>query len=88
MLDMTKIHNISHAAMKDVALKCCGVLQKTPGEVVVAGVACFFLIICKRYNMPVRRVLEATERVVRDSQEQNPVEMRALATYLKRELND
>jgi hypothetical protein len=88
MIDMQKLYTVTPRAMKDVALKCCGVLQRTQGETVVAGVACFFLFICKRYDMDVRQVLDTTERVIRDSQDKDPVSLRALATYLREELND
>jgi hypothetical protein len=88
MVDIQKLYNVTPRAMKDVALKCCGVLQRSQGETVVAGVACFFLAICKRYDMDVRRVLDVTDRVIRDAQDKDPVEMRALATYLREELND
>jgi len=88
MVDIQKLYHITPRAMKDVALKACGVLQKERPEVVVAGVACFFLAICKRYNLNVRSVLDTTDRVIRDAQDKNPVEMRALHTYLRRELND
>jgi hypothetical protein len=55
---------------------------------VVAAVATLFLIICKRYRVDVRRVLETTDRIVRDAQETHPVEMRAMARYLREELPD
>jgi hypothetical protein len=82
------LYNTDPRDMKDVALKCCGVLQRTRASVVVGGVACFFLGICRRFKMDPRCVLDITDRVMRDATDKHPVEMRALATYLREELND
>lgn len=88
MIDLQKLYTVRASSLRDTALRICGVLQKTRGEDVVVGAATFFLAVCKRYNLDVRRVLETTDRVMKDSTDKHPVEMRALSTYLRKELND
>jgi hypothetical protein len=88
MLNLTKLYDLTALGTKDTTMKLLGTLQSERPEAVVAAVATLFLIICKRYRVDVRRVLETTDRIVRDAQETHPVEMRAMARYLREELPD
>jgi hypothetical protein len=88
MLDLTKMYNLTAIGIKDASVRMLGTVQKEKPEAVVAAFATLFISICERYHVDVRRVLETTDRILRDARDKHPVEMRAMARYLREELPD
>lgn len=88
MLRLDKLYNLDRVRIKDACLRIVYALDKERAEAVVAASAVFFLEVCDRYGVDVRRVLETTDRVRKDIREKNSVEYRALKRYLKEELPD
>ena len=88
MLNLTKLYDLTAVGIKDASMRMLGPVQKERPEAVVAASAALFIAICERYNVDVRRVLETTDRVIRDARDKHPVEMRAMARYLRKELPD
>jgi hypothetical protein len=86
MLKLTKLYDLEAIGIKDTAMRVLGSVQNERPEAVVAGVAALFISICERYHVDVRRVLETTDRILRDAREKHPVEMRAMARYIREEL--
>jgi len=87
-LNIAKLYDVHTVGIKDVAMRIIMTLSKERPEAVVAGLATLFILICKRYGVEVRAVLDVTDRVLRDAADTHPVEIRALKRYLKQELND
>jgi hypothetical protein len=86
VLNLTKLYDLTAVGIKDVAMRMLGTVQRERPEAVVASMAVLLLAMCERYRVDVRRVLETTDRVLRDARERHPVEMRAMARYLREEL--
>ena len=88
MLNLTKLYDLNTLGIKNVSMRILGTAQKERPEAVVAGIATLLITVCKRYGVDVRRVLDTTDRVIRDAQDKHPIEMRAMARYLREELPD
>ena len=86
MLNLTKLYDLTALGIKNASMRMLSTVQQERPEAVVAAIACLFIGICERYHVDVRRVLETTDRVMRDARERHPVEMRAMARYLREEL--
>ena len=52
----------------------------------INSTAILLLLLCERYNLDVRRALEASDRVLADARQNQPLIPRVLARYLKEEL--
>lgn len=55
---------------------------------VVMGIACLFLLVCERFNLNVRAVLDTADMVLRRARDIEPQYPRGIAEYLKKELHD
>ena len=88
MLNISKLYDLTALGIKNASVRIVGSLQKEQPEQVVAAIATVFLAVCKRYRLDVRQVLDVTYRIIRDAQDKHPVEMRAMARYLREELPD
>jgi hypothetical protein len=88
VLQLTKLYDLTAIGIKNTAMRMLGTVQKEQPEQVVAGIAALFLGICERYGVEPRRVLETTDRIIRDARDKHPVEMRAMARYMRKELPD
>ena len=53
----------------------------------VTGIAVLFILLCKRFNLDPRRVLETTDRVIRRAKDVEPQYVGAISMYLERELD-
>lgn len=62
-------------------------LRNTPNMVVI-GVSVLFLLVCERFKLEPRRVLETADRVLRRAREVEPQFPRGIAEYLAKELPD
>ena len=62
-------------------------LSKTP-NMVIMGVAVLFLMVCERFKLEPRRVLDTADRVLRRARDVEPQFPRGIAEYLKKELPD
>ncbi|MEE8385619.1 MAG: hypothetical protein V3S01_06865 [Dehalococcoidia bacterium] len=54
----------------------------------VQGVAVLFLLICARFKLEPRDVLEVAARVIRFAKDDDPQYVRAIEAYLREELDD
>lgn len=63
------------------------VKQKTPADIVMAA-AINLLLICERFGLDPRRVMDTADRVVRRARDVAPQYPRAIEQYLKEELRD
>jgi len=61
--------------------------HKTPAQV-VSGVAVLFLLVCERFELDPRRVLETADRILRRARDVEPMYPRGIAEYLTRELRE
>lgn len=86
MLNITKLYDLTSHGIRELCMKMLLRLQKEQPSAVVGGIAALFLMICDRYAVDPRRVLEITDRVLRDARDKHPVEMRAMARYIREEL--
>lgn len=62
-------------------------LTKTP-NMVVMGVAVLFLLVCERFKLEPREVLDTAARVLRRAREVEPQYPRGISEYLHKELPD
>ncbi len=83
---LDKLYELDVLQFKDAALAAMTVWQRFQPEYLVAAAATLFLYVCAHVRLDPRRVLEASERVLRGAKEKHPVEFRALATYLREEV--
>lgn len=88
MLKIDKFYDLTAVGIKNVSVRMLTSAQQEKPEAIVAALATLLITVCRRYGVEVRRVLEVTERIVRDAQDKHPVEMRAMARYLREELPD
>lgn len=61
------------------------VRTKVPGQVVVAS-AITLILICERYNLNPREVMDIADRVIRKSWDLDPRYVRGIRDYFKEEL--
>lgn len=61
--------------------------RKLPGQTVM-GVAVTFLLICERYSLNPREVLDIADRVIRKGWDLDPRYLRGMREYFKEELPD
>jgi len=87
-VNLDKLYDLTAVGIKTTALLMLTRAQKERPAQITAAIATLFLAVCRRYRIEPRRVLEVTDRIMRDAQEKHPVEMRAMARYLKEELPD
>ncbi len=85
---LDKLYTLDPKQMQVMALQCVNAWNGRNDAQIIGAMSFLFFAICKRYRVDIRAVLEVMERVVRDAKEKRPVEMRALATYLREELKD
>ena len=86
MLNIDKLYDLTAHGIRECSMRVLTHLQKEKPEAAVGAVAVLLLMICERYFVDVRRVLEVTDRIIRDAREKHPVEMRAMSRYLREEL--
>jgi hypothetical protein len=72
----------------NAALRSVGVIRTDKSERVVMSAALTLIALCERYNLSVRIVLDAADRVLRDGMDQHPVKIRAFKRLLREELPD
>ncbi len=87
-LRLDTLYDVKVYDLKQVIFHVTNTLSTHTPAQIVAGVGALFLLLCKRYGVEPRRVLEANERMMRDAQDNHPVEMRAIKTYLREDLAD
>jgi hypothetical protein len=88
MLNISKLYDLKTIDLRDCSIRMMMSVQRQKPEQIVAATAVLLLLICRRYRIDVRRVLETTERVLRDAADKHPVEIRGLKTYMNEELPD
>lgn len=88
MLDITKLYDLTTVGLRDCTIRATMAVQNEKPEAIVATFATVLIMICERFRVDVRRVLEVTDRVIRDARDKHPVEMRAMDRYLREELPD
>lgn len=86
-----RIDRLYDVKWRDVKLAAMGWLNQVqytaPADQVIA-LAVTFLLICERFKLEPRRVLEASERVLRRAIELEPHYPRAIKAYLREEIPD
>lgn len=84
-----RLDKLGHVRLGEVRQAVMAWLHATsntnPENLIVAG-AVAFLALCRHQNIDPRRALEVSERVLRNAQDREPVEARALRLYLENEL--
>ena len=55
---------------------------------VVTGIAVTFLLICKRFKLSPKDVLQVADNIIRRARSVEPMYVRAIDAYLKEELKD
>jgi hypothetical protein len=88
MLNITKLYDLTAVGIKDVAMRMLGSAQRERPEAIVAGIAALLILICRRYSVDCRRVLEVTERIQKDMRDLHPTEYRAMVRLIAEELPD
>lgn len=83
---LDRLYDLTAIGIKNTAMRMLMTVQREKPEQVVVAIAVLFIEICARYHADVRRVLETTDRILRDARDKHPVEMRAMARYLREEL--
>ena len=53
-------------------------MQSQRPEVLVTAIGALFIILCRRYDVPARRVLEYTDRIIVDAERKFPHELGAV----------
>lgn len=83
--------NVQWAYVKRVGQQWLDAMDRTrmtiPGQVVL-GIAVTFLMICKRYELNPREVLDVADRVIRKGWDLDPRYLRGMRDYFKEELPD
>lgn len=87
-LPLDKLHEVTPLALKNYAMLALNLLQRRKPAEIVAAIGTVFILLCKRYRVDPRKVLDVNDKMIRVAQEEHSVEMRALARYLKEDLPD
>jgi chorismate mutase len=88
MLRIDKLYDVTSIGIKNVSIRMLTAAQKEKPEAIVSAIATLLLMVCKRYRIEPREVLDVTTRIIRDAQESHPVEMRAMQRFLREDLPD
>lgn len=86
-----RLYDVQWRQVKQAAFAWIDSLQRlkhTAPVQVVTGTALNFLLVCERFKLNPRRVLETADKVLRRAREADPQYPRAIAQYLKEELRD
>jgi chorismate mutase len=88
MLRIDKLYDVTALGIKNVSVRMLTAAQKEKPEAIVSAIAVLLLMVCSRYRIEPRAVLDVTTRIIRDAQDNHPVEMRAMKRYIAKELPD
>ncbi len=87
-LPLDRLHRVTPHQLKTYALLSLNLLQRRRPQEIVAAIAAVFILLCRRYKVDPRGVLDTVDTMVRHASEEHPVEMRALKRYLREDLPD
>lgn len=88
MLRMDRLYDASFNKLRKGIYAWVHAQVRERPENTVAAAAAMFLLLCQRYKLSPRRVLDVSERVLRDASDRQPVELRAMRRLLREELPD
>ena len=86
-----RLYDVRWALVKKASFAYLDMLDKAKlrhSPQVVIGVAVLFLLICERFGLNVRAVLDTADRVLRRARDVEPMYPRGIAEYLRKELGD
>lgn len=83
---LDRLYTISLRSVARMIMAWLDKAQHREPETLIASTGIAFLALCERFDVPPRRALEVAERVLRDAQDKQPAEIRALRAYLQNEL--
>ena len=88
-MDRDKLNSTTLFDLAKCSFSIIDKIQQDPPHIQVQALTSLFLLICKVYKVDVRRMLEQTERIMKDAetQEWRP-EFRAIEQYIEKEIKD
>ena len=89
MENSTILDSIASSNFKRVKSTIMTLLNKMQSErpdVLVTAIGALFIIVCRRYDVPARRVLEYTDRIIVDADRKFPHEIGAVNDFMRDEL--
>ena len=86
-----RLYDIQWKAIREVSFSYIDRVDKlgvkSPQQV-VGGIGVLFLLVCERFRLDPRRVLETSDRILRRARDVEPAVPRAIAGFLRNELVD
>jgi len=61
-------------------------MQDRNPDVLITAIGSLFIIMCRRYDVPARRVLEYTDRIIVDAERRFPHELGAVNDFMRNEI--
>jgi len=81
-----KIASSNFTRVKSTIMTLLNKMQSERPEVLVTAVGALFIIVCRRYDIPARKVLEYTDRIIVDADRKFPHEIGAVNDFMREEL--
>ena len=88
-IDMEKLYRVKVKEMSKGLYRWIHAMTKKSGDhtgPLLISCACTLILLCRHYNADPRRVMDTTDRVLRNAQDIRPKEFRAMRAYMKGEL--
>ena len=87
-LRFDRLYDVTPDRLRKSALRMLHRMANRKPEDIVIGISTLFILICQRYRVEPRAVLEVAERILRDMGDKNPPVLRGMKRYLKEDLPD
>ena len=85
-MNMDKLYRVDAPTVSRSVLLATKAMGYKRPETCVMAAAAQLISVCERYDLPVRLVLDAADRVMRDAFDKDPVQGRAYKRLLREEL--
>ena len=83
---LDSIASSNFTRVKSTIMTILNKMQSQRPDVLVTAIGALFIIICRRYDVPARRVLEYTDRIIVDADRKFPHEIGAVNDFMREEL--
>jgi len=83
---LDSIASSNFTRVKQTVMTVLNKMQSSQPDVLITAVGALFILLCREHNVPARRVLEYTDRIIVDADRKFPNEIGAVGDFMREEL--